>query len=273
MTRGHQQQHGFTLMELIMVIVIAGILGTMTVSFITKPMEGYIDLNRRAQLVDSAEMSMRMMARDIRRSLPNSIRCQPAGCDESGTIEMINTVTGGRYRAAFSDDPSNPGNPMQFGDDTSFDVLGNVINAAEVNISTHQLVIYNLTSDGDDYNAYSTTGMHNRAGISDFSSNQITLDSPLGISQGSPQQRFFIVDSTISYHCENNTLYRTQPSGIAGTITTNTNTPVARNVIDCKFSYEPGSATRSALVTIGLTVEGDGERVTLLHQVHVDNVP
>ena len=266
-----QPQRGFTLMELIMVIVIAGILGTMTVSFITKPMEGYMDLSRRAQLVDSAEMSMRMMARDIRRALPNSIRCE-GGCDESDTIEMVNTVTGGRYRAEYSDDIDNPGDPMQFGDDTSFDVLGEVINADQISTS-HHVVIYNLSSEGDDYNAYSTAGMHNRAGISAFTDTHITLDSPLGISQGSPQQRFFIVDSTISYHCENNTLYRTQPSGIAGTITTNTDTPVARNVIDCKFSYEPGSATRSALVTISLTLEDASERVTLLHQVHVDNVP
>ena len=92
---------GFSLIELIMVIVIVGILSTMTTDIITLPVKSYIDLERRTTLVDSAEMTLRRMQRDIRRALPNSIRIT------GGTaIEILHTTDGGRYRAKLASDGS-----------------------------------------------------------------------------------------------------------------------------------------------------------------------
>jgi len=64
---------GFTLIELIVVIVIVGILSALGGQFIVAPVTGYVDLSRRARLVDQAEMALRRMQRDIRHALPNSI--------------------------------------------------------------------------------------------------------------------------------------------------------------------------------------------------------
>ena len=65
---------GFTLVELVVVITIAGIVGTMATYFIVNVMQGYQDQTRRAALVDAAESALRRMQRDVRRALPNSIR-------------------------------------------------------------------------------------------------------------------------------------------------------------------------------------------------------
>ena len=256
------RQQGFTLMELIMVIVIAGILATMTVGFITKPMEAYVDLSRRAELVDSAEMSMRMMARDIRRALPNSIRVDANG------IEMINVVQGARYRSA------PPGEYLEFGStDDTFNVFGNLLPTGT--ISNHHLVVYNLGQPGA--NAHDMDGVITPSGTSftitnNSSEQSITLGSGHSFPFESPQQRIFLVDGAISYRCEGGVLNRYGPYSIG--VAPSGPTLVTRHVSNCSFEYDTGTATRSAVATIGLTLsDSTGESITLLHQVHVDNVP
>jgi MSHA biogenesis protein MshO len=48
---------------------------------------------------------------------------------------------------------------------------------------------------------------------------------------------------------------------------------VARNVTNCAFGYDAGTSTRAALVSMTITLSQDGESVTLMHQVHVENAP
>ena len=48
---------------------------------------------------------------------------------------------------------------------------------------------------------------------------------------------------------------------------------VAENVSACTFRYTPGTAQRSGLVSLELAVAEDGERVSLLRQLHVENAP
>jgi MSHA biogenesis protein MshO len=45
------------------------------------------------------------------------------------------------------------------------------------------------------------------------------------------------------------------------------------NLTACTFTYTPGTAQRAALISLSLTLTKDGESITLLQQVHVDNVP
>ena len=53
-------QKGFTLIELIVVIVLVGILASIGGIFISRPIEGYVALSRRAELVDSADTALRL---------------------------------------------------------------------------------------------------------------------------------------------------------------------------------------------------------------------
>ncbi|MEE9339470.1 MAG: type II secretion system protein [Methylococcaceae bacterium] len=258
MTRQHK---GFTLIELIIVMVIVSILATMTTDIITLPVKSYIDLERRTTLVDTAEISLRRMQRDIRRALPNSIRITGGN-----TLELLHTTDGGRYRAKPSGDILNFSIA-----DNSFDVLGS-LHA----IPRGELVVYNLGSIGA--NAYAGD---NRASIDNTSTiNKIILSPAKLFPFSSPQQRFFIVDTPITYTCIGSELRRYDNRIDAGyTIGGSTSGLLYKlqaktDVISCVFSYDEGSATRAGLVTLEITLTDEvGESAKLIHQVHVDNMP
>ena len=265
----HRRVNGFTLIEVIIVIVIGGILSVMVTQIITLPVKGYIDLSRRATLVDVAEMSLRRMQRDIRRALPNSIRITGAGT----VLELLHTVDGGRYRAAGS------GDNLDFtATDNSFDVIGTLQNFSSIDTSNDQLILYNLGAGNSQADAYQTVNNNRTSLTNATTSTGVTFTSKKFPFQ-SPQQRFYIVDTPITYHCDiaNKELYRyagytiaasqPNPPGVTGQL-------LANQVASCNFTYVAGTGSRSALLTqeIMLT-DNAGESVRLLQQVHVDNTP
>ena len=287
MTKPNKTQQGFTLVELIIVMVVGSILAMMTTDILTLPVKAYVDSTRRATLTDAAEMAVRRMQRDIRRALPNSIRITGGGTG----IELLHVVDGGRYRAkkASSCTPSDTASPcdsLKFtGVDTSFDVIGGL---DECNSNCGDLVIYNVNStsfsasvldpnayDGDNRSTITsitapspsaTAGVSNRV---IFGSNKFPLKSP--------EQRFFIVDTPITYSCVGNQLMRYTGYTIAEipNLSTGTNAIQTKaNSLICNFSYNTGSSARAGLVTISLILTDDAnELIILIHQVHVDNNP
>ena len=48
---------------------------------------------------------------------------------------------------------------------------------------------------------------------------------------------------------------------------------LADAVSHCAFTYQPGTHTRNALVTLRLSLSKGGETISLIQQVHVDNAP
>lgn len=265
MNKPISQQKGFTLVELVVTIVIIGILSSLGGMFISQPIEGYIDLERRIELVDQAEMSMRRMQRDIRAALPNSVRISADG----NRLEMLHVVAGGRYRRG------GVGDILDFAVvDTGFDVLGGLDRFGEVTVGSDQVVIYNLAASGVTANAYS--GDNSTTLLTGSTADKLTIANRFPFS--SPLQRFFIIDTAITYRLRDGALTRHadyvynnsqfNPGIAAGNL-------VASNIVlaASQFSYDAGTASRSGLVRMQLALEKDGERITLLHQVHVDNAP
>lgn len=264
---------------MVIVIVLTGILAAITGIFIVEPMRAYVDQARRAGLVDAADGALRRMSRDIRAAVPNSVRVSPDG----RVLELLNAVSGARYRAAAP--PADADAILEFNlPDASFDTLGAFPGLTlPFGSTSHFLVIYNLGLPGAD--VYEGNNVITPAGtsIAISSANRVSLGAAFRFAWESPRQRVFLSDGVIRYTCAPDpsnpalgTLRRRVSGDFVGPSVPSAPAAgelVTEHVAACAFDYAAGTATRSALVTLRLTLERGGEQVRLLRQVQVENLP
>jgi MSHA biogenesis protein MshO len=281
MTSSKHKQSGFTLIEAIMVIVITGILGALA-SSIASPLRGYFDATARADLSDVADTALRRMARDLHLALPNSIRV-------SGKyIELLPTTTGGRYRAQQNCSGACTGDTLDFvAADTSFDVVGPL--PLPVPVAGNEVVIDNAGT-GDAYSGNNVATLTSTVGCV-LSAAKICFTGGGGMRfpSTSPGNRFQIIGGPVTYVCDTATatLWRytgyarqaVQPITIA-TLDALTNVSRARLAtgVDCAastfvFTSSVGLVTMSLTLSNNIDLPRNPDRLTLLHQVHVQNAP
>lgn len=303
------RQRGFTLVEMIVVIVITGIIGGIVAIFVTAPVQGYVDSSRRAAMTDIADTALRRMSRDIRTALPNSVRV--TACGSGGQcLEYLETVAGGRYKTHAC---------LEGGTCTSLTTLGDLVSGADGTVSstlvnggvlipgTTRVAVYNQYNNAAEDcsaanpSAYCAAGsggapaitaVTNGANAEDVISFASTSFIPAG---GSPYNRFQIISQPVTYAClpvagggTSGTLTRywgydiqpTQPRTFAAgnLVVTGATVPqhalLAENVGACNFVYDASVvAQRAALVILQMTLTQNGESLTLYHSTHVSNVP
>lgn len=280
--RSTANQHGFTLVELIMVIIIIGVIGGMVAVFMKGPIDAYLDSGRRAALTDVADTVVRRMARDLQRALPNSIR--PVTGGRSSCLEFIPTKTGGRYRA------SGAGSLDFTAGSTTFNMLGS--NAAlpvdQQIVLGDVIVVYNLGFAPAD--AYTGTNWETVKAAPTESGTPLETTISLSTTAAtkvfpleSGNWRFHVVPGTermVSYVCSGSSLRRTASAAFTAAASCPTTGPVIANNVNCDvastwFNYTGSDLQRNALVSMGLTLNDSSgtESVTLQHEVHVSNTP
>ena len=142
-----RRTRGVTLIEMVIVIAITAIVAGAVAVFISRPIEGYADAVRRAELTDTADTALRRISRDLRTALPNSVRIATVG--GVAYLEFLQTGAGGRYRSEV--DNAGLGNVLAVHQaDIDFDVIG----AMPALGAGSSIVIYNLNSTGTVANPY-----------------------------------------------------------------------------------------------------------------------
>ncbi len=263
-------QAGFTLVELVIVIVILGIVSSAVVVFVKGPLEAYFASTRRAALTDAADTVLRRMERDIRLALPNSLRTPSSQC-----LELIPTKTGGRYRsdgsaAALSMDSA----------DSSFNMLGlnSALPPAQRIAAGDVVVVYNLGPSVPQADAYldantsAVTSLGTEAGGEtpiNITSKQFPLESA--------SKRFQVVpggERVVSYVCSGGNLTRTVTAG-SFTSDCPTSGPVIAAHASCTFDYSGDDLSRNAVARLALQLQSENaaDSVQLQQEVHVSNTP
>ncbi len=298
--RGHARQRGFTLVELVVTLVISTIVVAFVSLFISGPVRGFADQSRRVRLVDAADSALTRIGRDIRRSLPNSVRVTTSA--SSSFLEFIPVRAGGRYRAESSGAACGAGTDELAFDtvDTCFKTIGALpVQDVAAIAASDFLVLNNYGFPGQD--AYQTAPPLNRRQIISVTNegSPVAREVVAFASAGafdrslhdSPARRFYIVvgnaatglPAPVTYECSPPTLIRRSGYTLTATQPTSfgdgTSALVADNVESCSFDYAAnGIAAQVGLLTLHLQLaktvsSGVPERISLYHAVHVNNVP
>lgn len=270
----HIRQSGFTLVEMIMVIVITGIIGGMVAVFLKAPIQQYMDVSRRAELTDIADTAVRRMARDVRTAVPNSVRFTYCTVP---CVEFIPTKDGGRYRA------EPPGNVLDFGgSDNAFDMINGVV---PVSVAVNDYIVIGSTqSDGVPPYLETNAGVLRK--VTNVTAPTITFTIGLPSWAELSSQRFDVVDGTqkaVTYACVgggvvngdgggrlmrySNYGFNVAPTSVAPAI--------LASKVDCtktSIDYDLPNQ-RFGLLAVRLTLTSGGESVSLYNEIRMNNAP
>lgn len=253
---------GFTLVELITVMVILGILSIGTVRFITDSSSGFASTISRTELAGDARFAVERLGRALRDALPGSVRV-------NGTcLEFIPVVAGSTYvtlpvatpATEFRAVPVAP-LPLPPGARVAVYPSGAVYQLSSIAIVSPTVSVSAPNADNEV---------------------TVTMAAAHRFPAESPSNRFFLVTEPVSYCVDGDALWRYQGYGFAAVQPTPAGLPAAlpdRALITqsvsspAPFSVAAATLTRNAVVDIDLSFERGGDSVALQHLVQVRNVP
>jgi MSHA biogenesis protein MshO len=281
--RNHNIRHtGFTLIELVIVIVITGIISGMVAIFLKTPVDQYIDVARHAAMTDIADTALQRMTRDLRTAAPNSVRLS------GGYLEFLPTKAGGRYRANAL---GGLGSCAAAGDELSFTAADSCfeMTSPAINFAAGDKIIIGSTqADGNaPYNSTTTGVLRAYTGAVGAQTKVVITATQFPAFASLPSQRFAVVsgsEQAVTYACENvggtvdgtGTLIRYWAYGfnvaqIAPPIG-GFSALLADKISACAITYNAINQ-RNGLITIALTTLQGGERIHLYSEIHVNNMP
>jgi len=254
---------GFTLVELVIVIVLLAIVATISVQFVALSTRGAIDVGSRQQRALSGVVVSEHISRGLREALPTSVRTNPSG----SCIEWMPIIAASNYE-------NLPGGPTP----DSFEAVplpdgGSV--RGRVVVYGYGSNLYDVTNPGP-VSPLATMP----AGASPVT---VTLDSPHRFSATSPEKRFYVVGDPVSLCQSGRWLYRYRNYGINEPVASGLPTAypgrevLAANLEAASLLFEvtPPTLQRGAVVSFRLVLEDTetGESTAISQEVQIRNVP
>jgi len=262
---GSYKVTGFTLIELIAVLLIVAIVGAIGSNFLVTTVDGYSRAKEQADLIFRGRLAIEQMTRRMRIALPNSARVSASG----DCIEFLPVVAGVNYLDYVAD--AENGAPAVSTINTAPFALGL---GSAVHVSIAPLFPSEI---------YSISSTASRVGIGTLGSSPYTsvpLSSAHRFVRNSPNKRLYVTDNPIRFCISGTTLVEYSSFGLPTTSLTDadpggSSSLLASNVTSngTAFSLSPGSEDRNSAIVISLNFLGQGVQVALTNTVLVRNVP
>lgn len=285
---------GFSLIELILVIVILGVVAGVITVFVRPAVEGWVSQRFRSEMQGAAQSALQAMNRDARAAVPNSIRSPSDQC-----FELVPAIGGGRYRmaadivndAAVCSTTADCSAAMDTGIEIRrFDVLGPLNGSA----AAGDFVVVGNQNGDEVYKDYASSNRSVLTNVNDamakpaFGSQRLAFEPrqfPVGYAGG----RFQIVaagEQSVFYNCVGagvdargngtGTLYRLRrnfTSAYPANCPAAGGDVLATRVSACSFSYSGLALTERGLLSLRLELRRDNERVGLQFDSMTSNIP
>lgn len=260
-----QKQRGFTLVELVVVIVLLGITAVTFTSLITGSVLGYLDTANRQDSAAVARIALDRLSRELREAMPQSIRINPSNtCIQFLPIHssfVYTELSSGNASVRVIETPGGAINP------------GPGFFAAVYPVNANELYNMNDNPAGSAMRGVAFAGV--AANIRTLTLNAAFVAPYPRTAAGS---RLYIVGQPVSYCFTAGQLLRytsavtsAQPTPGAGLA--NGALLVDRVVAPSTFTFASGNWQNNALVTITLTLQQPNtETLTLDHEVWLRNV-
>ncbi len=287
---------GFTLIELIIVIVVTGILVAVVGPLIGGKYQAVTDAQQRATWVQQAEYALFHIRQDLQRSVPNSVRAsEPDAAGDNQVVEFLGLSMGQEPPVARYRDRQHPSlDRLRLTNEDAFDVFETTsLSAAGLAVSVGGTSVSQIYGDWNNQSS-STNGViaeintvTNRAGTvcddGDCTQNPVALvdlDTTGGnhtFPDHSPHFRAYFTDGPVAYACTAGRLIRYSGytslanTALSGRVGAATASRVVDSVVDCSFSWQAGSAYRPPTVTIRLALGAGGESVQLVETIPLRN--
>jgi len=273
-----KSQQGFTLVELVMVIVVLGILATGSIKFISHSAQGLVDTAERQALASSATIAVEKVLREVRRALPNSVHTFTD--DGNECLELVPIQFSSEYISVPIASAGTSFNAITFvgaaGGETGYVA---VYPTSKDSIYGATPVITRSISDDS-----ATAGL---MGLPGANLQTITFDGgeSYRFPTGSPRKRFFLVDQPISF-CDdsNGRLWRYQSYGFHPDSRSSIPTSGVNRILiadslqvnSLSFNILPPQLQRNSVVRMSLVIARSGsatEQVDISQEVQLRNVP
>lgn len=267
------RERGFTLIELIMVMVILAIVATGVTSFLRFGSQIFSDVASRDTLLSSSRFVVERLNRELRAAVPNSIRVV-SNASSVQCIEFvpINSSTYYDELPVFPDASTSIRAiyPADYTPSTPVYALVYPVSVAEVYDSSQQKRALISAIPASDPQPALTT---------------ITLASSFSFAGHSPARRLYIINQPVSYCLRSGQLWRYQDYGYLTNQSLlisdlGSGVLMAENLqndigipAEQPFSVANASLTRNGYVRVLLQLGNDDERVELSNEIHIVNAP
>ncbi|MCW8832307.1 MAG: prepilin-type N-terminal cleavage/methylation domain-containing protein [Colwellia sp.] len=267
---------GFTLIELILVIIILGVMSVGIAGFITLTTQTYLNVSKRDELLANARFVVERLNREIRNAVPNSVRVDNNTIMQC--IEFIPVVASTTY----IDIPVQP-EPAR--DNITVIEFPNSGGIAPYRCDDcGDLVMVYPLSDSEIYDDH-TDATGKVFALASFTPTvldtwEMTISNgDVNFTEDSPTERMYIANEQISYCVFAGQIFRYNNS-IGGSQSLPPQSPVlmAENLAPfdenlLPFEILPATLTRNALVKTRLHFTQDNEDYVFENDIHIVNVP
>lgn len=256
---------GFTLVEMIFVVVILGIVASIGSGFVVSAMDSYRIAQERNQLVQRGRLALEQMARELRMALPNSVRVSAGG----RCIEFMPLVAAANYQGQVADQNNNIAPQAQI-----------TTGAFTLSGASPRHVVIAPFSPADIYtNAVPSA----RVGLGTLGASPYTavpFASSHRFIRNSLNRRLYLAADPVRFCASGGTLSRYYDYGFSTGALGETNPGGASALMSHRvdpngtaFQLSPASQDRNMAVRMQLIFRGDSSALDLNHQVLIRNVP